>query len=162
MRFQTRLPGLTIVILGFPLVASPTTIPYVASAIATEPPPSASVTPAATESASAVTAPTPPAPTARVPAGSGLPAPLVALLRTTGPYLANEVYSVVPAEPLGPIKEDVAAPECKLSLRVASSASSINFAISGVAHAARKVYTTQGLALDAFNQALTWGGVQVV
>jgi hypothetical protein len=35
-------------------------------------------------------------------------------------------------------------------------------AITGVGASARKAYTTQALALNAFNQALTWGGVSVV
>ncbi|KAJ7065912.1 hypothetical protein B0H15DRAFT_807673 [Mycena belliarum] len=96
------------------------------------------------------TALTAPAPATRTPAGAGLPAPLVALLRSDGPWLANEVYSVTPTEALDAIEEAVAAPECALSA----------VAITGVANAARKAYTTQALALTAFNQALTWGGVQ--
>jgi hypothetical protein len=35
-------------------------------------------------------------------------------------------------------------------------------AITGVGASARKAYTTQALALEAFNQALVWGGVQVL
>lgn len=35
-------------------------------------------------------------------------------------------------------------------------------AISGVGGSARKSYASQALALNAFNAALTWGGVQVV
>lgn len=54
---------------------------------------------------------TPPSAAARPPPGAGLPAPLVALLRADGPYQANEVYSVVPAEPLAAIEEQVPAPE---------------------------------------------------
>ncbi|KAJ7606767.1 hypothetical protein DFH06DRAFT_1347907 [Mycena polygramma] len=110
----------------------------------------------------------PPAPAVRapVPAGAGLPAPLVAMLRDgEGPFVANEVFRVTPSEPLGPIDETVPAPEWYAITRgrfvgvVDHALSAV--AISGVAHAARKAYTTQALALDAFNKALTWGGVTV-
>lgn len=55
---------------------------------------------------------TPPAPAARVPPGAGLPAPLLALMRSEdGPFTANEVFSVPPAQPLAPVDEEVPAPE---------------------------------------------------
>lgn len=54
---------------------------------------------------------TPPAPAPKV-FGAGLPAPLLSLMRTEeGPFLANEVYSVAPSQPLAPIEEAVPAPE---------------------------------------------------
>ncbi|KAJ6503173.1 hypothetical protein C8R47DRAFT_1067282 [Mycena vitilis] len=108
----------------------------------------------------------PPAPAPRNP-GAGLPGPLVALLRDeSGPFLANEVFSVTPPEPLTAIEEAVAAPEWYAITRgrfvgVVDQFALSAVAISGVAHGARKSYTTQGLALDAFNRALEWGGVQV-
>ncbi|KAJ7665347.1 hypothetical protein DFH06DRAFT_1127671 [Mycena polygramma] len=110
--------------------------------------------------------PPPPPPPPRNP-GAGLPAPLVALLRDeSGPFLANEVFSVTPPEPLAAIEEEVPAPEWYAITRgrfvgVVDQFALSHVAISGVAHGARKAYTTQGLALAAFNQALTWGGVQV-
>ncbi|KAJ7021242.1 hypothetical protein C8F04DRAFT_1195722 [Mycena alexandri] len=90
-----------------------------------------------------------------------------AATRPPGPFLANEVFSVTPTEPLGPIEEEVAAPEWYAITRgrfvgVVDQYALSAVAISGVAHGARKAYTTQHLALAAFNQALTWGGVQVV
>ncbi|KAJ7734680.1 hypothetical protein B0H16DRAFT_1731740 [Mycena metata] len=100
--------------------------------------------------------------------GVGLPAPLLALMRTEeGPFLANEVYSVAPNEPLAPIEEAVTAPEWYAITRgrfvsVVDQFALSAVAISGVAHNANKAYATQALALDAFNRALTWGGVQVV
>ncbi|KAJ7884950.1 hypothetical protein B0H13DRAFT_2343383 [Mycena leptocephala] len=105
--------------------------------------------------------------TVRVPAGAGLPAPLLAMLRSDdGPFLANEVFMVTPTEPLAPIEEAVPVPEWYAVTRgrfvgVVDQFALSTVAISGVAHGARKAYTTQALALDAFNQALTWGGVQV-
>ncbi|KAJ7733216.1 hypothetical protein DFH07DRAFT_968062 [Mycena maculata] len=175
MPVGTVLP-IGLVVLGFPLLAAPvfqTTGCHCLAPAATATAPAASTpAPVATAPAPAVT-PTPTATSAettiptRAPAGAGLPAPLVALLRTEGPYLANEVYSVIPAEPLGPIEEADAAPEWYAITRgrfvgVVDQFALSAVAISGVAHAARKAYTTQRLALDAFNQALTWGGVQVV
>ncbi|KAJ7702596.1 hypothetical protein B0H16DRAFT_1483148 [Mycena metata] len=137
-----------------------------ASATAPPPPPAA---PAPTQTDAAVktegaAATTPPA---RPPVGAGLPAPLVAMLRgAEGPFLVNEVFSVTPPEPLGPIEEEIEAPEWYAITRgrfvgVVDQYALSAVAISGVAHGARKAYTTQHLALAAFNQALTWGGVQV-
>ncbi|KAJ7197988.1 hypothetical protein GGX14DRAFT_573830 [Mycena pura] len=132
-----------------------------------------------------ITTPSAPAPAAPAPAektaastaaaaaparnpGAGLPEPLVQLLRDEkGPFLANEVFSITPTEPLAPIEEADLAPEWYAITRgrfvgVVDQYALSAVAISGVAHGARKAYTTQGLALSAFNQALTWGGVQVV
>ncbi|KAJ6480181.1 hypothetical protein C8R45DRAFT_1100769 [Mycena sanguinolenta] len=110
-------------------------------------PETAPATPAATSTATLTTA--------------GLPAALVALLRGPGgPFLANEVYRSSPAEPLAAIKEIVPTPEWYAITRrrfvVAVDQFALStFAITGVAHAARKAYSTQALALDAFNRALT-------
>ncbi|KAJ7043429.1 hypothetical protein C8F04DRAFT_1250857 [Mycena alexandri] len=108
-----------------------------------------------------------PAAATRPPVGAGLPAPLVAMLRDAdGPFLANEVFSATPSQPLEVIEEEVDAPEWYAITRgrfvgVVDQYTLSAVAISGVAHAARKAYTTQHLAVAAFNQALTWGGVQV-
>ncbi|KAJ6624328.1 hypothetical protein B0H10DRAFT_2212755 [Mycena sp. CBHHK59/15] len=87
--------------------------------------------------------------------------------RRRRPFFANQVFKAAPAEALAPVEEDVPAPSGMRFSADVSSASSISsnaladLAISGVAHSARKSYTTQGDALHAFNQALEWGGVQV-
>ncbi|KAJ7073294.1 hypothetical protein B0H15DRAFT_957361 [Mycena belliarum] len=120
--------------------------------------------PAPAPAVAASVAPSAPAP--RTSSSAGLPAPLIALLRTEGPFRANEVYSVTPSEALVPVEEVVPAPEWYAITRgrfvgVVDQFALSAVAISGVAHSARKAYTTQSLALDAFNQALTWGGVQI-
>ncbi|KAJ7829916.1 hypothetical protein B0H13DRAFT_1916205 [Mycena leptocephala] len=105
---------------------------------------------------------------ARTPPGAGLPAPLVALLRgEDGPFLANEVFSIAPSQPLAAVPEDTPAPEWYAITRgrfvgVVDQYALSDAAITGVGASARKSYTTQQLALDAFNKALTWGGVSVV
>ncbi|KAJ7921970.1 hypothetical protein B0H13DRAFT_1866210 [Mycena leptocephala] len=108
--------------------------------------------------------------TTRTAPGAGLPAPLVALLRSgvDGPFLANEVFSEAPSQPWPPSLRKP-PPQNGTPLHAgASSALWINstalsdVAITGVGASARKSYTTQALALNAFNQALTWGGVSVV
>ncbi|KAJ6619639.1 hypothetical protein B0H10DRAFT_2216704 [Mycena sp. CBHHK59/15] len=105
--------------------------------------------------------------TAGPPATAAPPAPATRTPPEQGPFLANKVYSVTPSEPLGPVDEETPAPEWYAITRgrfvgVVDQFALSAVAISGVAHGARKAYTTQNLALDAFNQALTWGGVQVV
>ncbi|KAK7023737.1 hypothetical protein R3P38DRAFT_3534384 [Favolaschia claudopus] len=104
---------------------------------------------------------TPPAP------GAGLPAPLVPHLRTEGPYQANEVFVVAPAECLAAVEEEERAPEWYSITRgrfvgVVDQHALSELAISGVAGAARKAYESQAQALAAFNKALAWGIVQVV
>ncbi|KAJ7020483.1 hypothetical protein C8F04DRAFT_1275022 [Mycena alexandri] len=122
---------------GFPAAPAPTS-PSPLAAAAAAPPPTPSTAP-------------PPAP-ARPP---------------PGPFFANEVFSAPPAEPLSPVEEAVAAAEWYAITRgrfvgVVDQYALSDVAISGVGGAARKTYTTQAQALDAFNRALTWGGVQVV
>ncbi|KAJ6455646.1 hypothetical protein C8R47DRAFT_1228143 [Mycena vitilis] len=144
----------------YPAAAAPTSAPSVAPAPEAAPAKSAPAAPPA------AAPPAPAAPAPRNP-GAGLPAPLVALLRDeAGPFLANQVFSVTPPEPLTAIEEEVAAPEWYAITRgrfvgVVDQYALSAVAISGVGHGARKAYTTQGLALDAFNRALEWGGVQV-
>ncbi|KAJ6629903.1 hypothetical protein B0H10DRAFT_2208473 [Mycena sp. CBHHK59/15] len=122
--------------------------------------------PAAAPSSAPNTAkPGPAAPAKNV--GAGLPPALLALLRDAdGPFFANQVFKAAPAEALAPVEEDVPAPEWYVIFRgrfvgVVDQYALADLAISGVAHSARKSYTTQGDALHAFNQALEWGGVQV-
>ncbi|KAJ7186915.1 hypothetical protein C8R46DRAFT_1206908 [Mycena filopes] len=109
----------------------------------------------------------PPAPAPRAP-GAGLPAALVALLRDgDGPFLANEVFSVAPSQSLEAVEEEIPADEWYAITRgrfvgVVDQYALSDVAITGVSQTVRKAYTTQSLALKAFNQALTWGGVQVV
>ncbi|KAK7031311.1 hypothetical protein R3P38DRAFT_2773876 [Favolaschia claudopus] len=96
------------------------------------------------------------------PAASTLPAPLLELLRNEGPYLANEVFSCVPTQPLEAIPEDTPAPEWYAITKgrfvgVVDQYALCDFASTGVAHAARKAYDNQQQALTAFNKALTWG-----
>ncbi|KAJ6552544.1 hypothetical protein B0H10DRAFT_2202041 [Mycena sp. CBHHK59/15] len=96
---------------------------------------------------------------------AGLPTRLVALLRDeNGPFLANEVFSATPSQPLEPSEEAVPAPEWYVITRgcfvgVSQHALS-DVPITGIGASARKAYTTQALALEAFNQVLVWGGVQ--
>ncbi|KAJ6455656.1 hypothetical protein C8R47DRAFT_1228156 [Mycena vitilis] len=130
----------------YPAAAAPTSAPSVAPA------PEAAPAKSAPAARPLLRPPAPAAPAPRNP-GAGLPAPLVALLRDeAGPFLANQ--------------EEVAAPEWYAITRgrfvgVVDQYALSAVAISGVGHGARKAYTTQGLALDAFNRALEWGGVQV-
>ncbi|KAJ7106115.1 hypothetical protein C8R43DRAFT_1140602 [Mycena crocata] len=104
----------------------------------------------------------PPALATPAPAAAEAQPPLLAPLSAP----ACRPSCVPPTEPLQPIEEAVAAPEwyaitCGHFVGVVDQFALSAMAISGVAHAARKAYTTQALALTAFNQALTWGGVQV-
>ncbi|KAK7046801.1 hypothetical protein R3P38DRAFT_2765559 [Favolaschia claudopus] len=99
--------------------------------------------------------------------GAGLPAALVALLRDAAPFRANEVYSTIPSDPLLAIEEETPAPEWYAIMRgrfvgVVDQYLLSDFAITGVARGARKAYDTQANALRAFNQALTWGGVEIL
>ncbi|KAJ7766821.1 hypothetical protein B0H16DRAFT_1717161 [Mycena metata] len=169
-------PAMFMMPCAFMLVPFPGAFPaqiQFASAAPAAPPPAAAPAPPAQPDAPAselkteAAAPAAPPAPVRPPVGAGLPAPLVAMLRDAeGPFLANEVFSVTPPQPLGSIEEEVEAPEWYAITRghfvgVVDQYALSAVAISGVAHGARKAYTTQHLALAAFNQALTWGGVQV-
>ncbi|KAK6974633.1 hypothetical protein R3P38DRAFT_3239290 [Favolaschia claudopus] len=106
----------------------------------------------------------PPAPKDKT---AGFPAALIELLRSDGPFLANEVFSVAPTSPLQAIPEDPPAKEWYAVFRgrfvgVFNQYSLADFAVAGVGQGARKMYDTQGEALAAFNDTLTWGGVIVV
>ncbi|KAK7031321.1 hypothetical protein R3P38DRAFT_3187035 [Favolaschia claudopus] len=99
--------------------------------------------------------------------GAGLPSALVPHLRTEGPYLANEVFVVAPAEALAPVDEEVRAPEWYCITRgrfvgVVDHHALSDLAISGVAGGARKAFESQAQALSAFNKALALGIVHVV
>ncbi|KAJ7081099.1 hypothetical protein C8R43DRAFT_1143017 [Mycena crocata] len=98
--------------------------------------------------------------------GATLPAALQEFLRSEGPFLANEVYITVPTAPLEPIEKEVPTPEWYAITRgrfvgVVDEYALTETAISGVAHCARKSYTSQQLAITAFNKALRWGVVQI-
>lgn len=99
------------VFVAIPMMAMAAGVPFVAPAAPT---PSPTIAPSQAAPAAASSEPAapvaPPPATTRAP-GAGLPAPLVALLRTEGPYQANEVYSVVPTAALDAIEEQVPAPE---------------------------------------------------
>ncbi|KAK7006054.1 hypothetical protein R3P38DRAFT_3214987 [Favolaschia claudopus] len=103
---------------------------------------------------------------------AGFPAPLIALLRTDGPFLANEVFSVAPTSALQAIPEDPprqgvvrrlprpfrrrlqsivrclslshVAPPHKLILTFDVFSSLADFAVAGVGQGARKMYGHPG------------------
>ncbi|KAK6997416.1 hypothetical protein R3P38DRAFT_2797728 [Favolaschia claudopus] len=98
---------------------------------------------------------------------AGFPAPLIELLRTDGPFLANEVFSVAPTSPLQAVPEETPAKEWYAVFRgrfvgVVNQYALADFAVAGVGQGARKMYDTQSEALAAFNDTLTWGGVIVL
>ncbi|KAJ7278656.1 hypothetical protein C8J57DRAFT_1502501 [Mycena rebaudengoi] len=133
--------------------------------LATQPVPVAQPAPAILN----VAAPAPVAAPGIVPTsfGQGLPTLLLPLLRTGPPYEANTVYRVVPMGPLAAILEPHPAPEWYAITRgrfvgVVDQYALSQTAIASVPNAARKAYDTQALVLHVFNQAITWGGVQVV
>ncbi|KAJ7034648.1 hypothetical protein C8F04DRAFT_1182927 [Mycena alexandri] len=146
------------ILVPFPGLALPSFPPFAMPAAAL---------PAVKEAPKEKETPTPSTPAPKI-FGAGLPAPLLTLMRTEeGPFLANEVFSVAPSQPLAAIEEAVPAAEWYAITRgrfvgVVDQFALSAVAISGVAHNANKAYATQALALDAFNKALTWGGVQVV
>ncbi|KAJ7079042.1 hypothetical protein C8R43DRAFT_965910 [Mycena crocata] len=140
-------------------------IPAQSPSSAAAPAPATVATPAPVPAPAPVPQVTPPAPKAAP--GTGLPAPLIAMLQSEAPFVANGVYRVTPTEPLVAIDEPIPAPEWYAITRgrfvgVVDQYALSAIAISGVAHAVRKSYTTQNLVIDAFNAALRWGGVQVV
>ncbi|KAJ7909706.1 hypothetical protein B0H13DRAFT_1877511 [Mycena leptocephala] len=74
---------------------------------------------------------------------------------------------IAPSQPLAAVPEDTPAPEWYAITRgrfvgIVDQYALSDAAITGMGASARKSYTTQQLALDAFNKALTWGGVSVV
>ncbi|KAK6966284.1 hypothetical protein R3P38DRAFT_2816467 [Favolaschia claudopus] len=154
--------------LTVPPVGLPTPQPVVVVVYGQGPPPAPSTAPKVKENKDAASsapkeavAPAPKDKTA------GFPAPLIALLRTDGPFLANKVFSVAPTSPLQAIPEDPPAKEWYAVFRgrfvgVFSQYSLADFAVAGVGQGARKMYDTQSEALAAFNDTLTWGGVIVV
>ncbi|KAK7031672.1 hypothetical protein R3P38DRAFT_3187386 [Favolaschia claudopus] len=160
----TVLPGAPIAYVVLPVpaivVAAPLTgVPALFASAA----PASPVPPAASKKDKEVTAKEAPKP---VP-GAGLPAALAARLQQEPPFLSNQVFSVVPTEPVVAIEEESPAPEWYAIMRgrfvgVVDEYLLSDFATSGVARGARRVYDTQANALIAFNKALTWGGVEIV
>ncbi|KAJ7018030.1 hypothetical protein C8F04DRAFT_1199632 [Mycena alexandri] len=104
--------------------------------------------------------------TAPAPVVAGIPPGLAVLLRHTGPWSSNVLYSVVPTGPLTPVEEISPAPEWYVVYRgrfvgVMDQYMQAHWAIRSVSNAAHKSYTTQVFALEAFNKVLSWGGVEV-
>ncbi|KAJ7493729.1 hypothetical protein FB451DRAFT_1164600 [Mycena latifolia] len=98
---------------------------------------------------------------------TGIPPGLASLLRWTGPWSANVIYSVAPTGPLAPIEEPIPAPEWYCITRgrflgVIDQYAMAHFGIRNVSNAAHKSYTTQVYALEAFNKVVLWGGIEVV
>ncbi|KAK7018522.1 hypothetical protein R3P38DRAFT_3200900 [Favolaschia claudopus] len=153
-----QLPGIPSVL---PAPAQPVVVVVYAS-----PPPAPAPAPAPAPKAKETKEPAaPPAPKDKT---AGFPAPLVKLLRgTDGPFSANEIFSVVPGSSLQSIPEDPVAAEWYTVFRgrfvgVFDQYALADFAVAGVGQGARKQYNTQAEALEAFNKALTWGGVVVI
>ncbi|KAJ7161444.1 hypothetical protein C8R43DRAFT_1123889 [Mycena crocata] len=97
---------------------------------------------------------------------TGIPPGLAALLRSSGPWSANVLYSVAPTGPLAPIDEAEPAPEWYCVSRgrfvgVMNQYAQAHWAIRSISNAAHKAYTTQDLALQAFNAIVGWGGIEV-
>ncbi|KAJ7164855.1 hypothetical protein C8R43DRAFT_1122734 [Mycena crocata] len=97
---------------------------------------------------------------------TGIPPGLAALLRSTGPWTANVLYSVPPTGPLNPVDEIVPAPEWYCVTRgrfvgVFDQYAQAHWAIRGVSNAVQKSYSSQAFALSAFNKVVQWGGVEV-
>ncbi|KAJ7138678.1 hypothetical protein C8R43DRAFT_955165 [Mycena crocata] len=124
--------------MAFMVVPFPGCMPVSTPISPTEPPASVKSEPAT------VSLKTPP-PMAKVAApGASLPAPLLALLCSEGPFLANEVYSVAPAAPLEAVEEEETAPEWYALTRgwfvgVIDQYALSDVAISGVGGSVRKV-----------------------
>ncbi|KAK6992992.1 hypothetical protein R3P38DRAFT_3224404 [Favolaschia claudopus] len=89
--------------------------------------------------------------------GAGLPAGLVKLLRSgdEGPFTANEVFSSPPTQPLAAVEEDFPATEWYAITRGRALA---DFAISGVAHYARKALPHPGRGAVGIQQDPRLGG----
>ncbi|KAJ7918083.1 hypothetical protein B0H13DRAFT_2321739 [Mycena leptocephala] len=91
--------------------------------------------------------------------------------RTRGPWVAGALYTVVPTAPLMPIAEDEHtggdAPSWYAITRglyvsiTLSNALAVN-AVVGVRGSGMKGYTTQALALAAFNELLAYNMVAVI
>ncbi|KAJ7813181.1 hypothetical protein B0H13DRAFT_2382731 [Mycena leptocephala] len=112
-------------------------------------------------------APAPATVSAPAPVVNGIPPGLAALLRHTGPWEANQLYSVPPTGPLSPVEEITPAPEWYCVTRgrfvgVMDQYAQAHYAIRSISNAAHKSYTSQAFALNAFNKVVGWGGVEVV
>ncbi|KAK6966334.1 hypothetical protein R3P38DRAFT_2816415, partial [Favolaschia claudopus] len=136
-------------------------------------PPTSFVAPTAPTAPAAPPAPKPkdvkkePAATPPKDPKSALPPRLAERLRSEGPWEVNQIYSVVPEEPLHGIEDDAPITEWYSITRgrfvgVTEQYAVSDIAITGVAYGARKAYPNQDEALYAFNKALAWGAVQIV
>ncbi|KAJ7106128.1 hypothetical protein C8R43DRAFT_1140618 [Mycena crocata] len=120
---------------------------------------------ATTNMFSAFGQPVPAAPAA-APNDTALPVPSATV---APPNLPLVLVSLLPSLLSGTMasKEDVSMDGwyvimCGCFVGVVDQFALADIAITGVGHSACKAYTTQQLALKAFNKALKWGGVQVV
>ncbi|KAJ7447994.1 hypothetical protein FB451DRAFT_1411556 [Mycena latifolia] len=98
---------------------------------------------------------------------TGIPPGLASLLRWTGPWSTNIIYSVAPTGPLVPIDEPIPTPEwycitCGHFVGVIDQYAMAHYGIHSISNTAHKSYTTQAYALDAFNKVVTWGGIEVI
>ncbi|KAJ7601287.1 hypothetical protein DFH06DRAFT_1353504 [Mycena polygramma] len=125
------------------------------------------------QSQAAPTAPHPPVAASWVP-GFNPPAPPAGMTPTgragiqrTGPWIAGELYGVVPAGPLATIP-DIGEKWYAITkgrfVGVTNSTAVADGAVSRVSHALRSIFDTQQEAVDAFNLALAanLGLIQVI
>ncbi|KAJ7496070.1 hypothetical protein B0H11DRAFT_2227075 [Mycena galericulata] len=101
-------------------------------------------------------APAPAAATAHPAHGGGI--------RMTGPWVAGQIYGVVPAAPLTPVPDNSEkwfAITKGRYLGVTNSAAIADAAVSRVSHALRAGYTSQREALEAFNDALAMNSLNI-
>ncbi|KAJ6552189.1 hypothetical protein DFH09DRAFT_1085980 [Mycena vulgaris] len=100
------------------------------------------------------------------PAPAPAPAPLQAVVNIPNPqYRHWNPRCVAPTGPLAPVDEPVPAPEWYCITRgrfvgVIDQYAQAHYAICGVSNAANKAYSTQAIALNAFNQVVAWGGIE--
>ncbi|KAJ7690743.1 hypothetical protein B0H17DRAFT_1201573 [Mycena rosella] len=98
---------------------------------------------------------------------TGIPPGLASLLRWTGPWSANVIYSAAPTGPLAAVDEPIPAPEWYCITRgcfvgVIDQFAQAHYAIRGISNTAHKAYSTQAIAINAFNKVVAWGGIEVV
>ncbi|KAJ7430884.1 hypothetical protein B0H11DRAFT_2262785 [Mycena galericulata] len=107
-----------------------------------------------------------PAPAAAAPAAPAPAAPLVgSLIRNSGPWIAGQIFNVVPPQPLAAIPDNgerwYAITRGKYVGLTKSSAVSIN-AVSGVPGSLTEKLSNQSDAIALFNQALAQNVVAVI
>ncbi|KAJ7490195.1 hypothetical protein B0H11DRAFT_1912208 [Mycena galericulata] len=117
------------------------------------------------QAANAMAAAAAPAPAAsQVPAAQGPVAPTNGGIRMTGPWIAGELYGVVPTGPLTTVPDNAEkwfAITKGRYIGVTNSAAIADGAVSRVSHALRTGYTTQGEAVAAFNKALSMNALNL-